>query len=370
MKHIKRQALNEIPTDLVSLSDYERVAEQFMAADIYAYVMGGGADEISLRRNRSAFDAVHILPRVLNDCSQGGTHTPILGDSLRHPLMLAPVAFQQLAHPAGEIATAQACSVLETGMVVSTLASHTLESVASELNGVKWFQLYYQQDRDFTLSLVRRAEAAGYSALMVTVDAPLHGIRNRAQRAGFELPAGVEAVNLRDRPPLPRREFDPSQSIVFQGMMSEVPNWQDIEWLLGQTHLPVVLKGILSPADAKKAQALGVAGLVVSNHGGRALDCVPSALDVLPAVRSIVGDDYPLLLDGGVQRGTDIFKALALGANAVMIGRPQLTALAVAGALGVAHMLRVLREEFEVTMCLAGTAHVREINRDCLWFDR
>ena len=367
MKHIPRSPLSEIPADLVSLSDYERMAEQFIREDIYAYIAGGAADETSLRRNRSAFDAVSILPRVLTDCRQGGTQTQILSDCLRHPVMLAPVAFQQLVHSEGELATAQACSVLETAMVTSTLASRSLEAIADELDGPKWFQLYFQQDRDFTLSLVRRAESAGYSALMITVDAPLHGIRNRAQRAGFELPDTVQAVNLKDRPPLPSREFDPSQSIVFQGMMSEAPQWTDITWLMSQTSLPIVLKGVLSPADARLAQSIGVAAMVVSNHGGRTLDCVPAALDMLPAVRAVVGESFPLLLDGGIQRGTDVFKALALGADAVMIGRPQLYALAVAGALGVAHMLRLLREEFEVAMCLAGTATVKDIKRDCLW---
>lgn len=362
-----RKPLSSIPTDLVSVVDYARYAPSFIPHAIMEYVAGGGADEISLRRNRTALDTLHILPRALVDCTAGGTHTQVLGETLRHPLLLAPVAFQTLVHPEGELATADAASVLETGMVASTLSSYSLEQIATRCSAPKWFQLYMQQSRDFTLSLVRRAEAAGYTQLMVTVDAPLHGIRNRAQRAGYVLPPGVEAVNLKDRPPLPSASFDPSQSIVFQGMMSEVPHWDDIAWLQQQTRLPITLKGLLHPADVQKAQQMGLAGAVISNHGGRTLDCVPSPIDLLPSIRQAVGADFALLMDGGIERGTDVFKAIALGANAVLLGRPQLYALAVAGKLGVAHMLRILREELEVSMALAGTPTIADITPASLW---
>ena len=350
-----RKPLSTIPTDLVSVADYARYAPAFIPHAIMEYIAGGGADELSLKRNRSALDALQILPRALVDCTAGGTHTQVLGERLRHPLLLAPVAFQTLVHPEGELATADAASVLETGMVTSTLSSVSLEAIAARCSA------------DFTLQLVRRAEAAGYTQLMVTVDAPLHGIRNRAQRAGYELPPGVEAVNLKDRPPLPSASFEPSQSIVFQGMMSEVPNWDDIAWLQQQTRLPITLKGLLHPADVQKAQQMGLAGAVISNHGGRTLDSVPSPIDLLPSIRQAVGADFALLMDGGIERGTDVFKAIALGANAVLLGRPQLYALAVAGKLGVAHMLRILREELEVSMALAGTATIADITPASLW---
>ncbi|MBV1789621.1 alpha-hydroxy-acid oxidizing protein [Marinobacterium sp. D7] len=359
--------LAQIPADLVSLGDYARRAPAHMPKAVYEYIVGGGADEISLRRNREVLDRMLITPRVLVDVTRGGTQSQMLGETFRHPIMLAPVAFHKLVHPEGEIATARAASVLETPMVVSTLSSVELETIAQTLDSPRWFQLYFQQDRAFTLSLVRRAERAGYSCLMITVDAPLHGIRNRAQRAGFELPPGVEAVNLRQRPPLPSRVLEPSQSIVFQGMMTEAPNWEDIRWIQSQTQLPVVLKGVLSPVDALKAQQMGIAGLVISNHGGRTLDCVPSAIEVLPAIRQAVGREMTLLLDGAVERGTDVFKAIALGADAVMVGRPQLYALAVAGAAGVAHMLRILREELEVCMALAGTPTLADIGHEALY---
>jgi 4-hydroxymandelate oxidase len=355
-----------LPKDLVSLSDYARYAPNHMPHAIYEYIAGGGADEVTLNRNRSKLDQWTIMPNALVDCTHGSTTTQILGQTWRHPMMLAPIAFHKLVHPEGELATAQAASILETGMMVSTLSSVELETIADELDSPKWFQLYFQQSRDFTLSLVNRAKAAGYSTIVITIDAPLHGIRNRAQRAGFTLPEGVEAVNLKDRPTLPSASFDPSQSMVFQGMMSEAPTWDDIQWLQQQTDMPIVLKGILNPADAVKAQALGIAGLVVSNHGGRALDCLPSSIEMLAPIRQAVGHDYPLLFDGSIERGTDVFKAIALGANAVLIGRPQLYSLAVAGAMGVGHMLRILREELEVTMALAGTPTMSDINQQSL----
>ncbi|WP_409419517.1 alpha-hydroxy acid oxidase [Marinomonas sp. RS-M-Aa-14] len=349
------------PIDALCVADYQRLAKDVLPHDIYEYIFGGGGDEITLKHNRTALDAIQLWPRVLNDVTHGTTMTSILGEFWRSPIMLAPVAFQCMAHEEGEIATARAASALEIGMIVSTLASHTVESISEKLTSPKWFQLYWQLDRDFNVELVRRAEKSGYSALVVTVDSAIHGIRNRAQRANFVLPDGITAVNLINRPPLPSNAFTPDQSIIFQGMMSEAPTWKDIAWLIKQTSLPVLIKGILHPADAIKAKSIGAKGVVVSNHGGRTLDCVPSAIDVLPVIRQSVGGEFTVLMDGGVQRGTDVFKAVALGANAVLIGRPQVYALAVAGAAGVAHMLRILREELEVAMSLAGTATIEDI---------
>ncbi|MGR0280173.1 alpha-hydroxy acid oxidase [Marinomonas dokdonensis] len=350
----------------LNLADYQRLAKEALPHSIYEYVYGGGADEITLQQNRSAFDNLSIWPRVLNDVTKGTTATKILGQAWRTPIMLAPVAFQKMAHEDGEIAAARAASALDIGMMVSTLSSQSMEEVSEQLSTPKWFQLYWQLDRDYNLALIRRAQKAGYQAIVVTVDSAIHGIRNRAQRAKFELPEGIEAVNLKDRPPLPSKAFTPDQSIVFQGMMSEAPTWEDIEWLIKESLLPVIIKGVLHPADALKAQRIGAQGIVVSNHGGRTLDTVPSAMDVIPAIRKLVGEDYTLLLDGGIQRGTDVFKALALGANAVLLGRPQFYALAVGGAPAVAHMLRILREELEVTMALAGTPCIADINSECL----
>ncbi|MGB5444591.1 MAG: alpha-hydroxy acid oxidase [Psychromonas sp.] len=367
MKQKIAPPLKEIPAGLVSVADYASYAKQHIRHDVYEYIAGGGADELTLQRNRRALNEIQLLPRMLKDCTQGSTALSFMGESLRHPILLAPVAFHKLVHPLGEIATAQAATALETTMVVSTLASHKMEDIAAHLDSPKWFQLYFQQSRTFTQALVKRAEAAGYTKLMVTVDASLHGIRNRAQRAGFRLPSEVEAVNLCGRPELPRKVLSTEQSIVFQGMMTEAPTWQDIAWLLQHTHLPVILKGLLHPSDVIKAKQMGIAGVVVSNHGGRTLDSIPSAIELLPRIRKAVGAHYPLILDGSIERGTDIYKAIALGANTVMVGRPQLYALAVAGALGVAHMLRLLREELEVTMAMMGTARIEDIDEQTLY---
>jgi isopentenyl diphosphate isomerase/L-lactate dehydrogenase-like FMN-dependent dehydrogenase len=361
------EARSNIPQDLVSVSDYSEYAKQHIPYDIYEYIAGGGADQLTLHRNRDALDKIQLLPKMLTDCTQGSTVLNFMGELLRHPIILAPVAFHKLVHPQGEMATADAASLLETTMVVSTLSSHTLEDVAQKLETGKWFQLYFQQSKEFTLSLVKRAELAGYSKLMITIDASLHGIRNRAQRAGFVLPVNVQAVNLKDRPDLPRKVLTPEQSVVFQGMMTEAPTWEDIEWLQQHTKLEIILKGIMHPADALKAKKIGVAGIVVSNHGGRTLDCIPSAIELLPQIRKTVGPDFPIIVDGAIERGTDIYKAIALGANTVMVGRPQLYALAVAGPVGVAHMLRVLREELEVTMAMMGTPRITDITPETLY---
>jgi isopentenyl diphosphate isomerase/L-lactate dehydrogenase-like FMN-dependent dehydrogenase len=359
--------LTEIPQDLVCVSDYQRYAQQILSKPIFEYVVGGGADEITLKRNRQKLAEWFILPSVLNDVTTGRTQTTVLGEQFRHPMILAPVAFQKMAHPDGELATAAAADVLETGMIASTLATQPIENIAAKLNQPKWFQLYMQDNKAFTLDLVKRAERAGYTKLVITVDAPIHGIRNRAQRADFVLPEGIEAINLKDRPPLPRKELAPTESIVFQGMMSEAPVWDDIAWLQQNTSLPIILKGVLSPQDAVKAKQAGIAGVIVSNHGGRALDAVPSSIEMLPLVRQAVGDDFAVIYDGAISRGTETFIALALGADLVCIGRPQFYALAVAGSLGVGHMLRILREEFEVAMSLAGVTEIANLSRQNLY---
>jgi len=363
----------QIPDGVVSLADHEAAARSRLDANAWAYFSGGAADEITLRANQAAWQQHLLQPRVLRDLQGGHTRVSLLGRSLAHPIFLAPVAYQRLAHPDGEVATACAASAQQAGMVLSTQASVHLETVAQAVGsdpdrGPLWFQLYMTHDRGFTRELVQRAERAGYEALVVTVDAPVNGARDRERRARFCLPPGVSAVNLAGLAPAPVVTLAPGQSALFDGLLRTAITWSDIEWLLAQTRLPMILKGVLHPDDALEAVQLGVAGLIVSNHGGRTLDTTPSTAAVLPRIRQALGGEVPLLVDGGIRRGTDVLKAMALGANAVLVGRPYVYGLANAGASGVAHVLRLLRDELEIAMVLCGCATLAQVSKDSLFF--
>ncbi|MEX8495111.1 alpha-hydroxy acid oxidase [Sphaerotilus sp.] len=347
------------PAALVCLADYAAAARARLDDNAWAYVDGGAADERTLAANVQAWGDIPLSARVLRPMAGGHTRVTLLGRTLAHPILLAPVAYQRLAHPDGELAVAQAAAALQAGMVLSTQSSVPVEAVARILctdpaAGPLWFQLYLQHDRGFTLDLVRRAEAAGCEALVLTVDAPVQGARDRERRTGFRLPPGVRAVHLDGLPPRPARALGPGQSALFDGLLADTPTWDDVAWLRAQTRLPLLLKGVTHPEDARLAQSAGVDGLVVSNHGGRTLDTLPATATLLPRIADAVGGDLPLLVDGGIRRGTDVLKALALGARAVLIGRPVVHALAVGGARGVAHVLRLLRDELEIAMALTG----------------
>ncbi|WP_110961266.1 alpha-hydroxy acid oxidase [Acidovorax sp. ST3] len=358
-------ARHTIPSGLVTLADHEQHARTQLDDNAWAYFSGGAADEISLRANRTAWDALSLWPRVLRPLAGGHTRVPLLGRTLAHPILLAPVAFQRMAHPDGELALAYAAAALGAGVVLSTQASVSVESVAQAVlpdpgRGPLWFQLYLQPDRGFTQALVQRAEAAGYEALVLTVDAPTSGVRDRERRAGFRLPSGVGPVNLAGLQTPASPPLNPGQSALFDGLLHHAPTWDDIAWLQSITRLPVLLKGVLHPADARQAVSVGAAGLIVSNHGGRTLDTAPATATALPRVVQAVGGAVPVLVDGGIRRGTDVLKAMALGASAVLVGRPAVWGLANAGAAGVAHVLRLLRDELEVAMALTGCATLAE----------
>ncbi len=355
-----------IPPDTVALEDYARHAAARMGPQVAAYVDGAGADGITREANRAAWDRLRLRGRALADMRGAHTRLDLLGLALDHPILLAPVAFHGLVHPEGELATALGAAATGSLMVVSTQAGRRLEEIAEATPGPRWFQLYMQAERADTLALVRRAEAAGYGALVVTVDAAVNGLRNAEQRAGFALPPGLRAVNL-DGLRQVRVEAPPGRSPVFLGMLDHAPRWEDLAWLCGATPLPVLAKGIMEPGDAELAVAAGVAGVIVSNHGGRVLDTLPATAEALPAVAARVGGRVPVLCDGGVRRGTDVLKALALGARAVLVGRPQIHALAVGGAAGVAHMLTILRAELEVAMALTGRPTLVDIDRGVLF---
>lgn len=362
-----REKLRQIPPTVAAVADYEPFARERMTAEAWAYIAGGAADEITLQENIAAFRRLQLRPRVLQDLSGGSTALDLLGQRFAFPILLAPVAFHRLVHPDGEIATAMAAAAMGTGMIVSTQASITLEDIIRQVRSQGstaplWFQLYIQPDREFTLNLVRRAEAAGYGALVLTVDAPVNGVRNQEQRLGFALPPGVEPVNLRGMRPPPATAGRAGEPIVMGGpLLAAAPTWKDIDWLRGATRLPLLLKGITSGEDAREAVAHGVDGIVVSNHGGRVLDTLPASIDVLPEVARAVDGRVPVLMDGGVRRGTDVLKALALGAAAVLIGRPYIYGLAAAGAVGVSHVLHILRAELEFAMALTGCRNLEAI---------
>ncbi|MBU0829819.1 MAG: alpha-hydroxy-acid oxidizing protein [Gammaproteobacteria bacterium] len=367
-------ALQQIPHGIATLADHEALARQHLDDNAWAYFSGGAGDEITLRANRSAWDALPLWPRVLQPLSGGHTRVDLLGRTLAHPILLAPVAFQRLAHPDGELAMAYAAAALGAGIVLSTQASVSLEAVAQAVKpdpgrGPLWFQLYLQHDRGFTQTLAQRAESAGYEALVLTVDAPTSGVRDRERRAGFRLPPGIGPVNLAGLPTPPSPHLQPGQSALFDGLLQHAPTWDDIAWLQSITRLPVLLKGVLHPADARHAVSLGVAGLIISNHGGRTLDTSPSTASVLPRVADAVAGAVPVLVDGGIRRGTDVLKAMALGASAVLVGRPVVWGLANAGASGVAHVLRLLRDELEIAMALTGCATLADASPALLDLD-
>ena len=359
-------------TDFIQLRDLDELAHARLDDSAWAYLSGGAADEFTLSDNQRAWQALRLWPRVLRPLAGGHARVRLLGREWPSPLLCAPVAYQRLAHPLGEEASALAAATQSAGVVLSAQASMPMEAVAQRVlaepaRGPLWFQLYLQPDRGFTAELVRRAEAAGYEALVLTVDAPTHGARDRERRAGFALPPGVRAVNLAGAPAAgPAPSLAPGQSALFDQLLPQAANWDDVAWLQSITRLPLLLKGVLHPADAAQARGLNVAGLVVSNHGGRTLDTALATADALPAVVAAAGPDMPVLVDGGIRRGTDVLKALALGARAVLVGRPVVFALAAGGPLAVARCLRLLRDEFEIAMALCGCRTVDDITPDLI----
>lgn len=367
-----RAAHTQIPADIRCAADYERHAIHHIEAQAWQHIQSGADQNLTLAHNRAALDALRLVPQPVADLRHAHTRIELLGQTLASPLLLAPVAYQRLVHPEGELATVRAAMALQTGMVVSTLSSFTLEEIAQAGQAAatemghstpRWFQLYMQPAREHSLQLIRRAEAAGYTAIVWTVDASI-------KRSGFALPHGVEAANLRGMPST--QHTPPLLGPILFGtpLMQQIPTWDDLRWLRAQTQLPIIVKGILSPAQAQQAVDLGADALIVSNHGGRVLDGVVSPIEVLPAIAQAVQGQVPLLLDSGVRHGTDVVKALALGASAVLIGRPQLYALATAGLVGVAHLLHLLRAELELTMAQLGCATVADITPAVLWQQR
>lgn len=360
-----------MPTPLSTLRDFEAAARAALPPDRWAYFDGTAADGLTRERNEAAWQHLSLLPRVLARTAGGHTRRTLLGRELAHPLLIAPVATLRLAHPDGEIGMACAAAAQQAGMVLSSQASTPLEDVAQAVvaepdRGPLWMQLYLQPDRGFTQELVQRAEAAGYEALVLTVDAPVQGSRDEERRTGFQLPPDVSAVNLQgQRSPAPRQR-QPGHSALFDDLLHHAPTWDDLAWLKASTRLPILLKGVLHPDDAAQAQSQGADGVIVSNHGGRTLDTAVSTAWALPRIVEAVGPDWPVLVDGGLRRGTDVLKAIALGAHAVLIGRPAVQGLAAGGAAGVAQTIRLLRDELEIAMALCGCRTLGDIKPSVL----
>lgn len=345
-------SLDSLPAAITTAGDYEAPAAARLDPVAWRYLQDASGKGLTLAANRRAFESACLMPRPLTDVRGGHTRVTLFGQTLAHPIMLAPIAYQRLFHADGECASAMAAAAQGGAFWVSSLASQTLESIADASRQAAgdgpaspWFQLYWQGERARTLRLARRAEAAGYAVLMLTVDAPV-------KLATLELPGAVQAVNL-ERPltvdPLPA-----GGSQVFDGWMAQAPTWDDVAWLRDQMQIPLILKGILHPDDAERSIGLGCDGLVVSNHGGRVLEGAPASLDALPAVLAQVAGRVPVLLDSGIRDGREVFKALQYGASAVLIGRPYVWGLASAGALGAAHVIRLMRDELELAMALCG----------------
>jgi 4-hydroxymandelate oxidase len=328
----------------LNIFDYEILAQARMEPAAWNYYQSGGDDEVTLRANRTAFERARLRPRVLVDVSACDMSTTVLDAPIAMPILIAPTAFHCLAHPDGECATAQAAGRTGTLMVASTSSTRSLEDIARKASGPLWFQLYVH-GRANAEELIHRATAAGYRALVVTVDSPRWGHKERSIRDGFRVPP---KANFKD-------EDTP------QGMVSLT--WESLAWLRSLTPLPIVLKGILTAEDAVLAVKHGVDGIIVSNHGGRQLDGVSASIEALPEVVEAVDGRCEVYLDGGIRRGTDILKALALGARAVLVGRPILWGLAVNGAEGVNHVLELLRTELELAMVLAGRPTLESVDR-------
>ncbi|RAL24239.1 alpha-hydroxy acid oxidase [Thermoflavimicrobium daqui] len=359
---------------VVNIDDLEKLAKKRMLPTYYDYCAGGAGDESGLRKNRQAFERKQLIPKVLSGVKKIDLTTQVLGSEVASPILAAPVGMQHMAHPDAEVATAKAANRMGFGFCLSTFASKSIEEVAlANGNGVRWFQLYLMADRSVTLSLVRRAEAAGFRAIVVTVDVPRVGRRERDVRNRFRRFETGKAAILRD--PVFRSLLDhgdKESSVAALTKLDQIfPNpgavWSDIEWLRTVTHLPIVIKGIMCPEDALKAIAYGASGIVVSNHGGRQSDRFPATIDVLDHVVKAVGDEVEVYLDSGIRRGTDVITALALGARAVLVGRAMLWGLAVGGEEGATLAFELLRQELFLGLSVLGVTTPSQLDSSFLF---
>ena len=354
------------PASSLKLDDFELAARAILPQGIFDYIAGGAEDEAALRGNREAFARYRFRFKVLASADRPDLSHEVFGQRFTMPVHLAPAAIQRMAHPDGEAAAYRAATDAGIAYCLSTLSSLSMEDLAAAAGGARWFQLYMHPERAISEAFAERAGDAGYSAILLTVDLPKTGRRERDIRNEFSLPAGLSYANLESR----RRGATAEGPDPFARNVNANTNaalgWGDLEWLVKKTSLPVLVKGVVRGDDARRAVEAGARGVVVSNHGGRQLDYAIASLDALPDVVQAVKGKVPVLLDGGVRRGTDVLKALCLGATGVLIGRPYLYALAVGGADGVRGMLELLREEIALSMSLLGVRRLSELSTDLL----
>lgn len=353
---------------LITLDDFEAEAQKHVTHQAYEYLSGGAGAGLTLAENRKAFDRIRLSPRALVDATSIDTTLDLLGRRHEFPILLAPAGYHMLMHPRGELETVEGANLSEATLCAANFSNVTIEEIGAAARSPLWFQLYIQTDRGFTKELVNRAIASGCEAICVTVDVPVNGPRDREHKAGFRLPPGVQRANLQGLgASIAAAAHRPVGRNIYSATHGADSTWKDIEWLRSIIPQKLLLKGVLHPADADLALQAGCDGLIVSNHGGRSLDSVPASIDALPAIANRVGGQMAILLDGGIRRGIDIFKALALGASAVLVGRPYLWGLAAGGAEGVSRVVEILRTELEMTMGLVGCTQLSKVSREFLF---
>jgi 4-hydroxymandelate oxidase len=349
----------------ICLADFEPLAKAKMPTMGWEYINGGAGDELTMKWNKEAYQRIRLKPHVLVDVSRLDTRVTLFGQAHAFPILLAPTAAQKLTHPEGELATARGAAAAGAAMILSSFSNTSLEEVAAVAKTPLWFQLYAQTDHGFTRDLVQRAEAGGYRALCLTVDTAVAGARNRETRANVKL---SPLPNLKSLKGFGSEGAVRTGSLdIFSSVLDAALSWKDVEWLRSFAKIPLLVKGVLNPEDADRAVKAGVAGIIVSNHGGRNLDTVPATIDALPEVADKVAGRVPVLVDGGIRRGTDVLKALALGAIAVLIGRPYLYGLGAQGEAGVTKVVNILQREFAMAMALTGRTNIASIDRSVIW---
>lgn len=352
----------------LNLEDFAEAARVALPSAAWEYLEGGVAGEVTVRENRAAFDRIQLNPRALVDVSQIDTRLDLFGMALPFPILLAPAGYHKLFHRDGELETLRGAEASEAHYITACFSTVSFGDLVKEATRPLSFQLYFQPRREDTQLLVEKVLGLGCAALCVTVDVPVNGPRDRELRAGFSLPEGSKRANLSFLPDaVAQAPHRLSGRNFYAAVRAANATWSDLEWLRSITPVPLIVKGLLNPEDAAKAVDAGCDGIIVSNHGGRSVDTVPAAIDALPRIVDRVGSRVPVLMDGGVRRGTDVFKALALGAKAVLIGRPYLHALASDGAVGVARTVEILRTELEMTMGLMGCPLLSDITPERLW---